>query len=82
MTGHDDQTEKATAAEYRTVLRQLRWLSVAVIALIMAVGFNTAAVYGTIIEFHAGEGLLIGSASGSGIALGFIFGWFAHRAVR
>ena len=34
----------------------------------LALLFNVAAVFGAIVEFHAGEGLLIGSASAGGVA--------------
>ena len=61
--------------------RKLTWLTVGVFGVALALLFNVAAVYGAIIEFHAGEGLLIGSASAGGVIMGFVFGWLARRAV-
>lgn len=61
--------------------RRLRWLTVAVFLVALALLFNVAAVFGAIIEFHAGEGILIGSACAGGTVMGFLFGWLAHRAV-
>ncbi|MBX9787623.1 MAG: hypothetical protein K2Y37_01790 [Pirellulales bacterium] len=61
--------------------RKLTWLTVGVFSVALALLFNVAAVYGAIIEFHAGEGLLIGSASAGGVVMGFVFGWLARRAV-
>jgi hypothetical protein len=62
--------------------RRLRWLVVAMFAVAAALMFVVAAVFGTNVEFHAGEGLLIGGACGAGVAMGFVFGWLAHAAMR
>jgi hypothetical protein len=61
--------------------RKLTWLTVGVFGVALALLFNVAAVFGTIVEFHAGEGLLVGSASAGGVAMGFVFGWLARRAI-
>lgn len=67
-------------AQLARVARRLRWLTVAVFFLALAVIFNVAAVLGAVIDFHAGEGILIAGASAGGAALGFALGWLAHRA--
>ena len=61
--------------------RKLTWLTVGIFGVALALLFNVAAVFGTIVEFHAGEGLLIGSASAGGVVMGFVFGWLARRAI-
>jgi len=61
--------------------RKLTWLTVGMFGVALALLFNVAAVFGTIVEFHAGEGLLIGSASAGGVVMGFVFGWLARRAI-
>ena len=61
--------------------RRLRWLVTAVFLVALALLFNVAAVFGAIIEFHAGEGILIGTACAGGTVMGFLFGWLAHRAM-
>lgn len=63
------------------VERKLTWLTVGMFGVALALLFNVAAVFGTIVEFHAGEGLLIGSASAGGVVMGFVFGWLARRAI-
>ena len=68
-------------AKLASIDRRLRWLTVAVFLVALALLFNVAAVFGAIIEFHAGEGILIGSACAGGTVMGFLFGWLAHRAV-
>jgi hypothetical protein len=62
--------------------RKLRWMIVALFAIALALTLQIAALFGYIVEFHAGEGLLVGSASASGVALGFVFGWICHATVR
>jgi hypothetical protein len=61
---------------------KLRWMTVALFAVSLALMLNVAAVFGYLVEFHAGEGLLVGAASAAGVAMGFLFGWLAHAAVR
>ena len=79
------QTPADTAAardtsHLRRIEQRLRWLTVAVFLVALALLFNVAAVFGAIIEFHAGEGILIGSASVGAAVMGFVFGWLARRA--
>ncbi|MGD9647549.1 MAG: hypothetical protein AB7U73_17675 [Pirellulales bacterium] len=74
-------TPSATSHSLARIERKLTWLTVGVFGVAVALLFNVAAVYGTIIEFHAGEGLLVGSASAGGVAMGFVFGWLARRAI-
>jgi len=62
--------------------RWLRWLVGGLFAVMLALIFVAAAVFGTIVEFHAGEGLLIGATCGAGVAMGFAFGWMAHAFIN
>ena len=74
---------KESAGEpFAVVARWLRWLTVAVFLVALSLLFNVAAVFGAIIEFHAGEGILIGSASAGAAVMGFIFGWLARQATH
>ncbi len=66
---------------FTRIERKLTWLTVGMFGVAVALLFNVAAVFGTIVEFHAGEGLLVGSASAGGVAMGFVFGWLARRAI-
>lgn len=76
----EQQAERATAEKVDLIARRLRWLTAGVFLVALALLFNVAAVFGAIIEFHAGEGILIGSASAGGAVMGFAFGWLARRA--
>lgn len=73
--------DRGATESLAAIHRKLRWLTVAVFLVALALLFDMAAVFGTIIEFHAGEGLLIGSACGAGAVLGFLLGWLAARAM-
>lgn len=77
-----DSSEQTPHAALDRIDRKLRWLTVAIFAVALALTLEIAALFGYIVEFHAGEGLLVGSASASGVALGFLFGWLCHAAVR
>lgn len=70
----------STEQELAAINRKLRWLTCAVFLAALAVFFNVAVLFGYIVDFHAGEGLLIGGACGSGVIVGFLFGWLARRA--
>lgn len=59
------------------IRRTLRWLTTALFLVALALLFNVSAVFGVIIDFHAGEALLIGSACAGGTVMGFVFGWLA-----
>ena len=71
----------ATANELALVRRWLKWLTVAMFAVAAALLFVVAAVFGAVIDFHRGEGILIAGASCGGAAVGFILGWLARRAI-
>lgn len=60
--------------------RKLRWLTVAVFLVALALFFNVATVFGYIVDFHSGEGILIGGACVGGVVVGFLLGWLARRA--
>ncbi len=75
-----DTAAASDTSHLRRIEQRLRWLTVAVFLVALALLFNVAAVFGAIIEFHAGEGILIGSASAGAAVMGFVFGWLARRA--
>ncbi len=64
-----------------SLVRWLRWMTVAVFVVALALLFNVSAVLGAIIEFHAGEGILIAGTCAGGAVMGFVFGWLARSAV-
>lgn len=63
----------------RTVRSRLRWLGVTVILLVMATLLSTAAVFGQLVNYFAGDAMLFGGATVGAAVLGFAFGWFAAR---
>jgi hypothetical protein len=66
--------------QLRLMRRRLAWLTVAVFGMALAMLMTVAAVFGAVIDFHYGEGILIGGACAGGVAMGFVFGWLARRA--
>jgi hypothetical protein len=70
----------STDDELIAINRKLRWLTAGVFLAALGVFFSVAVLFGYIVDFHAGEGLLIGGACGSGVIVGFLFGWLARRA--
>jgi hypothetical protein len=65
-----------------SIVRWLKWLTVAMFLVALALLFVVSAVFGAIVDFHAGEGILIAGASSGGAVVGFLFGWIARRAVE
>jgi uncharacterized membrane-anchored protein len=68
-------------AKLDAIDRRLRWLTTAVFVVALALLFTVAAIFSVEIDFHYGESLLIASACVGGTAMGFVFGWLAHRAL-
>jgi hypothetical protein len=67
-------------SELATIRRRLSWLTAAVFLVAFALLMVVAAVFGYIVDFHAGESKLIAGACTAGTAMGFLFGWLARRA--
>jgi len=62
-----------------SVRRRLRALSVAVILMALVLALTVAAVFGQLVNYFAGDPLLIGSVSIGAALLGFFVGWIARR---
>lgn len=77
--------ESNQARELREILlaleRRVRALTVTVVLLALAVFLLTAAVYGSLVNYFAGDPALFGGASVGGVVLGFAVGWFARKRV-
>ena len=73
------QDQPALAAELAAIRRRLAWLTAAVFLTALALLFTVAAVLGAVIDFHAGEGILIAGTCTGGAVMGFVFGWLAAR---
>jgi hypothetical protein len=74
------QEQTNVEAELAAIRRRLVWLTTAVFLMAMALLFTVAAVLGAVIDFHAGESVLIAGTSIGGAVMGFLFGWLARRA--
>jgi hypothetical protein len=65
-----------------SIRRRVQGLTVAVVLMALAVFVLTAAVFGYLVDFHGGEGLLVGSTAIGTAVLGFLFGlgvgWFVR----
>ncbi len=75
------QDSPALAAELAAMRRRLTWLTAAVFLTALALLFTVAAVLGAVIDFHAGEGVLIAGTCVGGAVMGFLFGWLAARRI-
>ena len=71
--------QPAVASELAAMRRRLTWLTAAVFLVALALLFTVAAVLGAVIDFHAGESVLIAGCSIGGAVMGFLFGWLAAR---
>jgi hypothetical protein len=63
----------------KSVRSRLRTLIVVTMLLALAVLLCVVAVFGYLVEYHAGEALLRGGAIGGVAVLAFFFGWLAGR---
>lgn len=71
--------QSSLAAELAAIRRRLAWLTTAVFLMALSLLFTVAAVLGAVIDFHAGEGILIAGTCAGGAIMGFVFGWLAAR---
>ncbi len=76
-----DNSQTAIYAKLDAIQKRLVWLTTAVFAVALALLFTVAAIFSVEIDFHYGESLLIASACTGGVAMGFVFGWLARRAI-
>jgi hypothetical protein len=70
-----DDTQKLL----KSVRSRLRTLTVVTVLLALAVLLSVVAVFGYLVNYHAGEALLRGGALGGVAVLAFFFGWLAGR---
>ncbi|MDZ7618749.1 MAG: hypothetical protein U1E05_17225 [Patescibacteria group bacterium] len=71
-------TEELNGA-VRVILKRLRVLAVAVLIMALALLLTTAAVFGSLVNYFAGDALMFGGVTVAAALLGFVFGWFARR---
>ncbi len=76
-----DTGQVALLTKLDAIQKRLAWLTTAVFAVALALLFTVASVFGHEIDFHYGESLLVASACTGGVAMGFVFGWLARRAI-
>jgi hypothetical protein len=67
------------ATHLTRLARRVRGLTVAVFFMALALLFTVSAVLGNLIEYHAGESILIAGTCAGGAAMGFAFGLLAGR---
>ena len=63
----------------RSLERQVRWLTVVVSVMVLAMFLLAAAVFGSLVNYFAFDRVLYGGVSAGCAVLGFAFGWFARR---
>jgi hypothetical protein len=76
-----DASQAALLEKLDIIQERVKWLTTAVFAVALALLFTVASVFGHEIDFHYGESLLVASACTGGVAMGFVFGWLARRAI-
>lgn len=59
--------------------RRIDRLTVAVVLMALVTLLSTAVVFGQLVNWFAGQALLVGGVSAGGALAGFGFGWFAGR---
>src|SRR5213595_1676776 len=67
--------------QLRRLVKWLRWLTVAVFLMAVALLLTLAAIFGYELDFHSHESILVAGASTGGVVMGFLFGWLARRAI-
>ena len=80
MNDNDQQHSDELHAVLQSLRRRMRTLTVAVLLMTLALLLTVAAVFGNIVDYHAGEPLLQGGVAVGAALLGFFFGWIARRA--
>jgi len=83
MTEKFPESSDPLLATLRSLRRGMRILTFVVGLLALGLFLDMAAVFGYLVDFHAGEPLLRGAVAVAtaavGFAVGFGFGWFARR---
>ncbi len=83
MTEKLAESSDSVLATLRSMRRGMRILTFVVGLLALGLFLDMAAVFGNLVEYHAGEALLRGAVAVAagvvGFAFGFGFGWFARR---
>jgi len=77
----DSNEEKQLQQVLHSVVRRLRGLTIAVVLMALMLMVTAALVFGNLINYFAGDLLLVGGSCSGAALLGFGLGWFARRIV-
>ena len=81
MSQNEQNVPEDLQQALKPMQRQIRWLTVVVIILAMFLALTAMAIFGTLIDYFAGDATLFGSATVGAALLGFGFGWMARRSI-
>ncbi len=72
-------SDEELLASLRFVRNRLRALTVAVLIMALALILAAGAMFGSLVNYFAGDAMMFGGVSVLAALLGFVFGWFAGR---
>jgi hypothetical protein len=79
MTNDETKEKNSLLAAWRTVQRQLKILTIAVMLMALAVFVLAGTVFGYLTNYFSGEAVMYGSSLIGAAIIGFWCGWFARR---
>ena len=79
MADSDPQGADDLRNQLQSVRSRLRGLTVAVMVMALMLTITVAAVFGSLVNWFAYDGLLYGGATACAALLGFAVGWIARR---
>ena len=80
MPNSDPQDSDELRDQLQSVGSRLRGLTLAVIVMALMLTITVAAVFGSLVNWFAYDGLLYGGATACAALLGFAAGWLARRS--
>ncbi len=66
-------------AMLQSIRRRMRVQTVAIIIMALALMLTAAAVFGSLVNYFAGDPMVFGSLTAGAAILGFVCGWIARR---
>ncbi len=79
MTDSNSPPPEELHGAIQSIQARLRALFVAVMVMALALILAAGAMFGSLVNYFAGDALMFGGVSVLAALLGFAFGWFARR---
>lgn len=78
MTDSNSPPPEELNAAIQSIRARLRALFVAVLTMALALMLAAGAMFGSLVNYFAGDAMMFGGVSVVAALLGFVFGWFAR----